>query len=192
MIAIIKYNGGNTQSVQNALQRLNTPSKVTDDPIEILGAEKVIFPGVGHAQSAMNSLVEKGLDQLIPQLSQPVLGICLGMQLMCEYSEEGGVQGLGIFPNTVRRFKSKKDIIPHMGWNAIRGKGQLVAGIPENSHVYFTHSYYAECSTYTSAICDYIQPFSAALEKDNFFATQFHPEKSSTVGRQILKNFIAL
>ncbi|MEN5307868.1 imidazole glycerol phosphate synthase subunit HisH [Chryseobacterium cucumeris] len=192
MIAIIKYNGGNVNSVQNALNRLNVDSVVTDDPEQILKADKVIFPGVGEASSTMKLLKEKELDLLIPGLIQPVLGICLGMQLMCKGNEEGHTEGMGIFDINVRKFPAK-DIVPHMGWNTVSGQtSPLFSGIEKSSDVYFVHSYYCELSDYTTSVCDYILPFSASLQKDNFYAVQFHPEKSGMVGNQIVKNFINL
>ncbi|MDR6462054.1 imidazole glycerol phosphate synthase subunit HisH [Chryseobacterium sediminis] len=192
MIAIIKYNGGNVNSVQNALNRLNVDSVITDDPEQILKADKVIFPGVGEASSTMKLLKEKELDLLIPGLTQPVLGICLGMQLMCKANEEGNTEGMGIFDINVRKFPSR-DIVPHMGWNTLSGKtSPLFSGMNEDSDVYFVHSYYCELSDFTTSVCDYILPFSASLQKDNFYAVQFHPEKSGMVGNQIVSNFINL
>lgn len=192
MIAIIKYNGGNVNSVQNALNRLNVDSLITDDPEKILKADKVIFPGVGEASSTMKLLKEKELDLLIPSLKQPVLGICLGMQLMCGENEEGNTKGMGIFDINVRKFPAK-DIVPHMGWNTVSGQtSPLFSGIEESSDVYFVHSYYCELSDFTTSVCDYILPFSASLQKDNFYAVQFHPEKSGIVGNQIVQNFINL
>lgn len=192
MIAIIKYNGGNVNSVQNALNRLKIDSVITDDPEQILKADKVIFPGVGEASSTMKLLKEKELDLLIPSLTQPVLGICLGMQLMCKENEEGNTEGMGIFDINVRKFPSK-DIVPHMGWNTVSGQiSPLFSGIEKSSDVYFVHSYYCELSDFTTSVCDYILPFSASLQKDNFYAVQFHPEKSGIVGNQIVKNFINL
>lgn len=192
MIAIIKYNGGNVNSVQNALNRMNVDSVITDDPEQILKADKVIFPGVGEASSTMKLLKEKELDLLIPDLTQPVLGICLGMQLMCGENEEGDTAGMGIFDINVRKFPAK-DIVPHMGWNTVSGQtSPLFSGIEKSSDVYFVHSYYCELSNFTTSVCDYILPFSASLQKDNFYAVQFHPEKSGIVGNQIVKNFINL
>lgn len=192
MIAIIKYNGGNVNSVQNALNRLNIDSIITDDPEKILKADKVIFPGVGEASSTMKLLKEKELDLLIPELKQPVLGICLGMQLMCGENEEGNTKGMGIFDINVRRFPSK-EIVPHMGWNTVSEQSSsLFSGVGQSSDVYFVHSYYCERSDFTTSVCDYILPFSASLRKDNFYAVQFHPEKSGIVGNQILSNFINL
>jgi imidazole glycerol-phosphate synthase subunit HisH len=192
MIAILKYNAGNIRSVQNALKRLGYESIITDDPSELSGADKVIFPGVGEASSAIQYLRERGLDKTILSLKQPVLGICLGLQLMCRYSEEGDTKCLGIFETDVRLFPPV-DKIPHMGWNNfLTIKGDLFKGITLNDNVYYVHSYYAEISSCTLATCDYILPFSAAMQKDNFYATQFHPEKSADKGEIILKNFLEL
>jgi len=192
MIAIIKYNGGNVQSVQNALDRLNAESFVTDDFDLIQKADKVIFPGVGEASSTMRLLKEKGLDLLIPQLTQPVLGICLGMQLMCGNNEEGDTKGMNIFETNVRKFPSE-NIVPHMGWNTVSEiKSPLFSDISEENDFYFVHSYYCELSEFTTSVCDYILPFSATLQKDNFFATQFHPEKSGKTGNLLLENFLKL
>lgn len=191
-IAIIKYSAGNIRSVQIALSRLGIESIVTDDPATILAADKVIFPGVGEASSAMKYLKERNLDKLIISLTQPVLGICLGLQLMCAYSEEAATDCLGIFDNKVIRFP-ERDKVPHMGWNSIFNlSSPLFKGIPENAHVYFVHSYAAELNKDQVARTDYIIPFASALHKDNFYATQFHPEKSGDVGQQILKNFIEI
>jgi len=192
MIAIIDYNAGNVRSVKFALDRLGVESKITADFDEIRQAEKVIFPGVGEAASTMKFLKEKGLDTLIVSLKQPVLGICLGMQLMCKKSEEGDAECLDIMPNEVIRFRGSEKI-PHMGWNKIFDlKGDLFENIPEGSFVYFVHSFYAEMNENTAATCNYITNFSASLQKDNFYAVQFHPEKSGVVGEQILKNFVFL
>jgi len=192
MIAILKYNAGNIRSVQNALNRLGYKSIITDDPSELSGAEKVIFPGVGEASSAIHYLRERRLDKTIISLKQPVLGICLGLQLMCRFSEEGDTKCLGIFDTDVRLFPPV-DKIPHMGWNNfLTIKGDLFKGITLNDNVYYVHSYYAEISSGTLATCDYILPFSAAMQKDNFYATQFHPEKSADKGEIILKNFLEL
>lgn len=194
MIAIIKYNAGNVQSVQYALQRIGMESIVTDDTALIQTADKVIFPGVGHANSAMQYLKERELDKLIVSLTQPVLGICLGLQLMCKHSEEGDTDCLGIFDEEVKLFSSSQNMhlkIPQIGWNNIYGyKSVLFNGLSENAFVYTVHSYYAASGNETIATTDYIIPFSAALQKDNFYAVQFHPEKSGTVGETILKNFI--
>ncbi|MEY8760092.1 imidazole glycerol phosphate synthase subunit HisH [Chryseobacterium tongliaoense] len=192
MIAIIKYNGGNVNSVQNALNRLNAESVVTDDFELIRKADKVIFPGVGEASSTMKLLKEKGLDLLIPTLKQPVLGICLGMQLMCKDNEEGNTEGMGIFDIQVKKFPAQ-DIVPHMGWNTVKDlKSPFLSGIDESSDFYFVHSYYCELSDYTTSVCDYILPFSASLQKDNFYATQFHPEKSGKKGNELLTQFLQL
>ena len=192
MIAILKYNAGNIKSVENALLRLGYDCVVTDDKTTLLEADKVILPGVGEAKSAMRYLKNKGLDQVILNLKQPVLGICLGLQLMCSESEEGNTRCLGIFKNKVLRFE-ETDLVPHMGWNNInRFKGELFEGIESDADTYFVHSYYAELSEETAAICEYIVPFSASLEKKNFYATQFHPEKSAGIGQKILKNFLEL
>jgi imidazole glycerol-phosphate synthase subunit HisH len=192
MIAIIKHNAGNITSVKNAIERLGFVCIVTDDEQQIRNAEKVIFPGVGEASSAMNYLIERQLDKLITSLTQPVLGICLGQQLMCKFSEEGNTNCLGIFDVQVKKFPSS-DIVPHMGWNGLTElNSPLFNGINESNDVCFVHSYYCELSTHTTAVCDYILPFSAAMQKDNFHATQFHPEKSASVGELILKNFLCL
>ena len=192
MIAILKYNAGNTRSVQNALNRLGYDSIITDDAEKIRAAEKVIFPGVGEASTAIAYLSKRGLDKLIPTLTQPVLGICLGLQLMCKYTEEGDTTCLGIFDNTVKKFPAM-DIIPHMGWNNFTElKGRLFEGIENENDTYFVHSYYADVNENTTAVCKYIQPFSAAIQKNNFYATQFHPEKSASIGETILKNFLEL
>ena len=192
-IAIIKYNAGNVQSVQYALDRLGVSSIVTDDEAVIRNADKVIFPGVGHASSAMQNVREKGLDKLITSLEQPVLGICVGMQLMCKHSEEGDTIGMGIFDTEIKLFKSEKLKVPQMGWNLIYDfKSALFNGLKPEEYIYNVHSYYAELNIDTAATCNYVQPYSAALQKDNFYAVQFHPEKSGKAGEQILKNFLAL
>lgn len=192
MIAIIKYNAGNTKSVLNAVTRLGYKAEITDDFEVIKNAEKVIFPGVGHAASAMKYLKEKGLDQLIKNLKQPTLGICLGQQLMCEFSEEGNTECIGIFPIQVKLFPST-EIVPQIGWNNIYDlKSKLFEDIKENSDSYYVHSYYCELSEFTIAKTDYILEYSAALQKDNFYATQFHPEKSAEIGERILQNFLNL
>lgn len=191
-IAIIKYNAGNIMSVENAINRLGYSCIVTDNPEQIKIADKVIFPGVGEASSAMQYLKEKKLDQLIKSLKQPVLGICLGQQLMCTYSEEGNTACMGVFETLVKKFPPK-ELVPHMGWNNLQNlKGDLFKGVSESDNVYFVHSYYAEVCENTTAICDYIFPFSAAMQKNNFYATQFHPEKSADVGTIILKNFLEI
>jgi len=200
MIAVIKYNAGNIRSVENALNRIGYECIVTDDHEEIKKADKVILPGVGEASTAMEYLRGKKLDMLLKSLSQPVLGVCLGLQLMCEESEEGRSPGpkgrntdcIGIFKTKVSLFPAK-DIVPQMGWNSLsKMKGDLFKGLSGKDDVYFVHSYYAELSENTIAECDYILPFSAALQKDNFYATQFHPEKSGKVGEIILKNFLEI
>ena len=192
MIAIVKYNAGNIASVQNALTRLGFESVVTDNVDELRSSEKVIFPGVGEASSAMKYLKDRNLDEVIRSLKQPVLGICLGQQLMCAFSEEGNINCLGIFKTMVKKFPPT-DLVPQMGWNSLsKLSGQLFQGIVESDDVYFVHSYYAERCDNTVATCNYILPFSAALQKDNFYATQFHPEKSGSVGEQILMNFLKL
>ncbi|MDX2191219.1 MAG: imidazole glycerol phosphate synthase subunit HisH [Bacteroidota bacterium] len=199
-VALLKYNAGNIQSVIFALNRLGIEPNLTDNPDEILSADKVIFPGVGEASSSMQSLKSSKLDIIIPKLKQPVLGICVGLQLMCNHSEEGNTTGLGIFDIHVKKFKSGVSDasgmlkIPQMGWNTISNlKGKLYDGIKENSYIYYVHSYYAEYSDkYTVAVTDYTLPYSASLQKDNFYAVQFHTEKSSKVGAQILENFIRI
>jgi glutamine amidotransferase len=192
MIAILKYNAGNIRSVQNALNRLGYKSIITDEPQEIRNAEKVIFPGVGEASSAMKYLRERGLDKIITSLDQPVLGICLGLQLMCRHSEENNTECLGIFDADVMRFPPVEKI-PHMGWNNfLTLKGELFKGVSPQEDVYYVHSYYPSISACTSSTCDYILPFSASMQKENFFATQFHPEKSAGVGERILQNFLEL
>ena len=193
MIAIIKYNAGNITSVMNAVKRLGYDCIVTDDEKEITQARKVIFPGVGEASTAMAYLKARKLDELIKSLTQPMFGICLGQQLMCKFSEEGNTYCLGIFDANVKKFPPL-DIVPHMGWNNLKitGDNGLFENITDSDDVYFVHSYYCEISAETTAICDYITPFSAAMQKNNFYATQFHPEKSAGVGGQILKNFLEL
>ena len=192
MIAIIKYNAGNIKSVENAVNRLGYDCVVTDDPDIIKMGEKVIFPGVGEAKSAMSYLKEKGLDKVIVSLQNPVLGICLGQQLLCKYSEEGETTCLGVFDAEVKAFPAT-DTVPHIGWNSlINTTGQLFEGVETLDDVYFIHGYYVEDNTNATALCDYILPFSAAMQKDNFYSTQFHPEKSGAVGEIILKNFLNL
>ncbi len=192
MIAIVKYNAGNITSVKNAVERLGYSCIITDDETILKLAEKVIFPGVGEASSAMKYLKEKGLDEVIKNLTQPVLGICLGQQLLCQFSEEGNTKCLGIFDAIVKKFEPKLKV-PHMGWNSLSDlKYELYKEISDEDDFYFVHSYYAEISKETTAICDYIVPFSASMQKDNFYATQFHPEKSSNVGEQLLLNFLKL
>ncbi len=200
-LTIIKYNAGNIQSVLYALERIGVSAIVTDNHEEIKKADKVIFPGVGEASTAMNYLKERKLDQLIENLTQPVLGICLGMQLMCQYSEENNTDCLGIFDEQVRQFVSHRstDIghpsfkVPQIGWNNIYDlRSELFEGIDQNSYCYFVHGYYAALGEHTIATTNYIQPYSSALHKNNFYGVQFHPEKSAAIGEKILKNFISL
>lgn len=197
-IVIIKYNAGNIRSVDFALQRLGVSALITADPDEIRSADRVIFPGVGEASTTMNYLNQHKLGSLICDLRQPVLGVCLGLQLMCTHSEEGDTQCLGIFPEKVKKFVLQPEDssvfkIPHMGWNSISGlKTPLFNGINDEDYFYFVHSYYAASGDDTVATCNYLVPFSAALQRDNFYATQFHPEKSGKTGAKILENFINL
>lgn len=192
MIVIVKYNAGNARSVENAVNRLGYKCIISNDAEVIQSADKVIFPGVGEASSAMEYLTKNGLDILIKSLQQPFLGICLGQQLMCSYSEEGNVDCLGIFNTKVKLF-APDQLVPHMGWNSMSNfKGELYKNFLTNSDVYFVHSYYAEICEHTTATCDYIVPFSASMQKDNFYSTQYHPEKSSEVGERILLNFLEL
>lgn len=193
-VAIINYNAGNVQSVLFAMERLGVEAVLTDDPATIRAAKRVIFPGVGEANTTMRYLRERGMDDLIRSLTQPVLGICLGMQLLCEHSEENDTDCLDIIPQRVVKFQPKQgEKVPHMGWNAIRDlKNRILTPDLEGEYVYFVHSYYVEAGEFTTAISDYTLPFSAALQKDNFYATQFHPEKSGKVGERILRNFLAL
>ncbi len=197
-VVIIKYNAGNIESVKNALRRIGIDAVITADHEAIRNADKVIFPGVGEASTTMAYLRKEGLDLLIPSLTQPVLGVCLGLQLMCSRSEENDTTCLGIFDEMVKRFTPEKgreftDKVPHMGWNAIFNLGSAIFNpAMEQQYVYFVHSYYASVGEHTAATCNYIVPFSAALHKDNFYATQFHPEKSGDIGSLILKNFIEI
>ncbi|MDL2221262.1 imidazole glycerol phosphate synthase subunit HisH [Parabacteroides sp. OttesenSCG-928-N08] len=194
-VAIIKYNAGNIFSVDFALKRLGITPVVTDNPEIIRRADKVIFPGVGEAATTMAYLKAHQLDRLILDLKQPVLGICLGMQLMCRFSEEGNVDCLGIFDAEVKRFLPARheEKVPHMGWNQLKSlKSRLFDSMTEQQFVYFVHSYYVPLNETTAAETDYILPFSASLHKENFYATQFHPEKSGRVGEQILRNFLSL
>lgn len=192
MIAIIQYNAGNILSVKTAVERLGFMTVVSEDADEIKRADKVILPGVGEASSAMRYLRERNMDQLIRGLKQPTLGICLGQQLLCKHSEEGNTDCLGIFNSQVKKLPAK-GIVPHMGWNNLyKLQGDLLKGIREEDNLYFVHSYYATISEQTTAVCDYILPFSAAMQQDNFYATQFHPEKSASVGEKILLNFLQL
>ncbi|HTI08770.1 MAG TPA: imidazole glycerol phosphate synthase subunit HisH [Puia sp.] len=207
-IAIVKYNAGNIQSVLYALERIGKEAIVTDDQAQIRAADKVIFPGVGEASTAMEYLKERGLDTLLRSLQQPVLGICLGMQLMCRYSEENDTECLGIFEEEVKKFVPPAATaggslpgeattdgpvfkVPQIGWNNIYHlQSPLFQGIPENSYCYFVHGYYAALGEHTIATTDYVQPYSSALHKGNFYGVQFHPEKSAQVGEQLLRNFL--
>ena len=193
--SIIRYNAGNIQSVLYALERLGVTATVTDDPTLIQASDKVIFPGVGEASTAMAYLKERNLDQLIVSLTQPVLGICLGMQLMCKHSAENDTNCLGIFEEQVLAFKATEmtQKVPQMGWNNIMNlKTDLFKAVPENSFAYFVHGFYAGIGTGTIATTDYIQPYSSGLHKNNFYGVQFHPEKSAAVGEQIIQNFLSL
>ena len=194
-LSIIQYNAGNIQSVLYALERLGVTATVTDDPAFIQAADKVIFPGVGEASTAMAYLKERNLDQLIVALKQPVLGICLGMQLMCKHSAENDTNCLGIFEEQVLAFKATEmtQKVPQMGWNNITNlKTDLFNGVPENSYAYFVHGYYAGLGDNTIATTEYIQAYSSGLHKNNFYGVQFHPEKSAAVGEQIIQNFLSL
>lgn len=189
---IIQYNAGNIRSVDFALQRLGVNASVTDNPSDILSADRVIFPGVGEASSAMRYLKSKKLDRLIVDLKQPVLGICLGMQLMCQSSEENNTDCLQIFPNKVKKFSSLDYKVPQIGWNTIYDlKMPLFNGISENEFVYFVHSFYVEKSEFSTATTCYGFEYTSAMQKDNFFAVQFHPEKSGIAGEKIIQNFIS-
>jgi len=191
MIAVLKYNAGNIQSVSFALERLNVDFSITDNPETIKKADKVIFPGVGEASTTMKYLRERKLDQLIKELTQPTLGICLGMQLMCKHSEENNTECLGIFEEDVKRFIPTTDQkVPHMGWNQLTSVNGWIDQTLENESVYFVHSYYVPVNNVTSAVTNYTVPFSAAMKKDNFYAVQFHPEKSAAAGQTILENFL--
>jgi len=194
VLTIIKYNAGNIQSVLYALERIGMEATVTDDVELIQKADKVIFPGVGEASTAMNYLKERGLDKVIKNLEQPVLGICLGMQLMCNYSEENDTACLGIFDENVKHFQPSSGMsakVPQIGWNDIYDlKTDLFKNLPLHSYCYFVHGYYAALGSHTIATANYTLPYSAGLHKDNFYGVQFHPEKSAAVGEQILKNFI--
>jgi len=194
-VAIIKYNAGNIYSVDYALKRLGIDAVITADAELLHKADKVIFPGQGEASSTMNYLREHKLDMLIKDLKQPVLGICIGMQLMCRFSEEGSTECMNIFDTEVKKFIPTKheDKVPHMGWNSIKNlKGELFDKSFEEQYVYFVHSYYVPVNSWTAATCEYIIPFSASMHKANFYATQFHPEKSGSIGESILKNFLKL
>jgi glutamine amidotransferase len=190
-IAVIKYNAGNIRSVAFALERLNIDFEITDNTESIAKADKVIFPGVGEASSTMSYLKERKMDQLICSLKQPVLGICLGMQLMCKFSEENSTTCLGIFDETVKQFKpDAAHKVPHMGWNSLTKTTDWLDSSLKDQFVYFVHSFYVPVNPFTSAVTDYTEPFSAAMRKGNFYAVQFHPEKSAKTGEMVLKNFL--
>ncbi|MDE7396166.1 MAG: imidazole glycerol phosphate synthase subunit HisH [Muribaculum sp.] len=195
-VAIVKYNAGNIFSVVSSLHRLGVDAIVTDNPEILLSADKVIFPGVGEARSAMEYLISNGLDDVIRNIRNPLLGICIGQQLLCRRSEEGNVDCIGIFDTEVKRFVSEHpcDKVPHTGWNTIRltADGGIVPNNLDGKWVYYVHSYYVPVCQYTTAVTDYIVPFSAAMNRDNYYSTQFHPEKSGDVGEQILKHFLDL
>lgn len=193
-LALVKYNAGNTQSVLFALERLGIDARLTNDPEELMKADKVIFPGVGEAGNTMKHLREMGLDKVLPDLKQPFLGICLGMQLMCRHSDEGDTACLNMFDLEVKRFTPREgEKVPHMGWNnlQIHDSHPLTMNLPD-PHMYFVHSYYVPESSYSLASADYILPFCAILHRDNYFAVQFHPEKSGAQGQKLLENFIRL
>ena len=199
-VAIVKYNAGNVYSVVNAVRRLGIDPVLTDDPVLLRQADRVIFPGQGEARTAMEYLHQHGLVEVIRSLKQPVLGICIGQQLLCSHSEEGDVDCIGIFDAEVKRFQPQRheDKVPCMGWNRIEVRDEkpevrnLFARLGEDPYVYFVHSYYVPLCNDTAAVSDYILPYSAALQKDNFYTCQFHPEKSGSVGERILRNFIEL
>jgi len=192
-IAIIKYNAGNIQSVSFALERLGVEFSITDETEAIAKADKVLFPGVGEASTTMQYLRERKLDSVIRNLTQPVLGICLGMQLMCRHSEENDTDCLGIFDEPVKRFLPRADMkVPHMGWNQLTVTGNWLSTAVDQQHAYFVHSYYVPVNPFTSAVTEYTVPFSAAMHRDNFYAVQFHPEKSAQAGELVLRSFLAL
>lgn len=192
-VAIVKYNAGNIYSVVNALRRLGVEPMLTDNAEELMSADRILFPGQGEASNAMTYLREHRLDEVIRSLKQPVLGICIGQQLLCRHSEEGNTDCIGVFPLDVKRFNPERheDKVPQMGWNSIHDlKSPLFKGINENDFIYNVHSFYVPRSEFTIATCDYILPYSAALNKDNFYTCQFHPEKSGKVGEKIIENFL--
>ena len=194
-VAVVDYNAGNVHSVIHALKNLGVDPVLTDDKVVLTSADKILFPGVGEAATTMKFLREKGLDQFIREVKQPLLGICLGMQLMCSYLEEGDTEGLGIFDTPVRKFvpNLQEDKIPHMGWNTLTNlRSDLYQGVDESEFVYFVHSYYVPLMNRTIAQTNHVLDFSASLRKDNFYAVQFHPEKSGSAGVQILKNFLLI
>jgi imidazole glycerol-phosphate synthase subunit HisH len=192
-LAIIRYNAGNIQSVSFALERLGVDFIITDEPEQILSADKVLFPGVGEASTTMAYLRERKLDKLITNLHQPVLGVCLGMQLMCSYSEENNTECLGIFKEQVKKFEPAGEMkVPHMGWNQLKLKDSWLDPKLQSMNLYFVHSYYVPVNEFTSAVTQYIRDFSAAMHRDNFYAVQFHPEKSAAAGELVLKSFLKL
>lgn len=192
-LVIIKYNAGNIQSVSFALERLGVNFLISDNPEEIKQADKVIFPGVGEASTTMKYLRDRKLDQVIVNLKQPVLGVCLGMQLMCKYSEENSTVCLGIFDESVKRFIPTPEMkVPHMGWNNLTLQNEWLDPELENKFAYFVHSYYVPVNPFTAAVTEYVNPFSSAMHRDNFYAVQFHPEKSANAGELVLKSFLKL
>jgi len=193
MIAIVKYNAGNIMSVKNAVERLGYECIITDDPHEIISADKVILPGVGEAGSAMKHLRERGLDEVIRNLRQPVLGICLGLQLLCKYSEEGDTECLGVFDAVVKKLPPG-DKVPHMGWNRVNQtqSSKLFEEIKDGEHFYFANSFYVPVNEQTTSTCNYGVDFAASMEKENYYGVQFHPEKSGQAGIQLIKNFVEL
>lgn len=192
-LAVVKYNAGNIQSVSYALERLGVDFEVTAEPEKIVAADKVIFPGVGEASTTMEYLRNTKLDEVVRGLKQPVLGICLGMQLLCKHSEENDTECLGVFDEVVKKFEpSPLFKVPHMGWNSLRDVNGWIAEELNNKYVYFVHSFYVPVNSFTSAKTDYAVPFSAAMKKDNFYAVQFHPEKSAEAGEQILNAFLKI